>query len=66
MALYNLIGRRRCPQVAEKLRVNVLQLHFKRLFKFSAKVLIKTKINIDNELNFSDVCRSVNFIGSLA
>ena len=29
------------------------------------KVLIKTNVNISNELNFPDVHRRVNYIGSL-
>ena len=30
------------------------------------KILIETNVNISNELNFSDVYRSVNYTGSLA
>ena len=39
---------------------------FSALIRFFAKVLIVTDVNISNELNFSDVYRSVNYIGSLA
>ena len=41
-------------------------------FKFSAfirffdKILIETNVNISDELNFSDVYQSVNYIASLA
>ena len=41
-------------------------------FNFSAyirlfiKVLTKTNVNISDEINFSDVYRRVNYIGSLA
>ena len=34
--------------------------------RFFVNVLIEMKVNISNELNFSDVYRSVNYIGSLA
>ena len=34
--------------------------------KFFIKVLIETNVNIKNELNFSDVYRSGNYIGSRA
>ena len=36
------------------------------LFKISVKVLIETNVNISDELDFSDVYRSVNYFGSLA
>ena len=73
MALCSLLGRRRLhdlidaiPKLAEKLRVNVLLLQFKQLIRFFVKVLTETNVNISNELNFSDVYRSVNYIWSLA
>ena len=73
MVLFNLIGRRRHHGViyavsksAEPLRVNVLLLQFKLLYKLFHKILIETNVNINYELNFSDVYGSVNYIGSLA
>ena len=36
------------------------------LISFFVKVLIETNVNMSNELNLSDVYRSVNYIGSLA
>ena len=35
-------------------------------YSFFVKVLVESNVNISNELNFSDVYRSVNYIGSLA
>ena len=35
------------------------------LVRFFVKVLIEMNVNISNGLNFSDVYRSVNYIGSL-
>ena len=75
MALCSSIKRRRyhdtidvVPKLTEKLRVNSLLLQFKGLYmyKIFVKVLIETNVNISNELNFSDIYRSVNYIGSLA
>ena len=73
MALYNLIGLRRrhdvidpIPLLAEKLRVNVSCFTFSAYIRFFVNVLIEMNVNISNELNFSDVYRSVNYIGSLA
>ena len=45
---------------AEKLRVNVSRLDL----RFFIKVLIETNVNISNELIFSDIYQSVNYIGS--
>ena len=73
MALYSLIGCRRChdvidavPLLAEKLCVNVFLLQFSAYIRFFVKVLIEMNVNRSNELNISDVYRSVNYIGSLA
>ena len=73
MALCSSIKRRRyhdiidaVPKLTEKLRVNSLLLQFKGLYKIFVKVLIETNVNISNELNFSDISRSVNYIGSIA
>ena len=72
MALSSLIGRRAhhdlidtVPKLAEKLHVDNLLLQFKRL-RFFVKVLIETNVNITNELSFSDIIGSVNYIGSLS
>ena len=72
MALSSLIGRwthhdliDTVPKLAEKLHVDNLLLQFKRL-RFFVKVLIETNVNISNELNFSYILGSVNYIGSLA
>ena len=48
------------------MRVNGLLFHFSAHISFFVKVLIEKNINISNELNFSDVYQSVNFIRSLA
>ena len=55
MALYGLIGRRRCSELAEKLRVTVTILlqQFSAYISFFVTVLIETNVNIRNELNFS-------------
>ena len=73
MVLCNLIGRRRyhdlieaVSKLATKLHVNGLLLQFKCSYKIFVKVLIETNVNISNELNFSDVYLSVNYIGWLA
>ena len=66
MALYNLIGRRRCSAVSRKLRANILLLHFERLVKIFRQGSDETNVNISNELNFADVYRSVNYSGSLS
>ena len=34
--------------------------------RFFVNILIEVNVSISNELIFSDVCRSVNYIGSLA
>ena len=67
------IGCRRChdrinavPLLAEKLCVNVFLLQFSTYIRFFVKVLIEMNVNRSNELNISDVYRSVNYIGSLA
>ena len=39
--------------------------NFSAYIRFFIKGLIDTNVNISNELNFSDVYRSVNYIGSL-
>ena len=39
---------------------------FSAYFRFFFNVLIDMNVNISNELNFSDVYRSVNYMGSLA
>ena len=72
MALYNLIGHRRrhdvidaVPLLAEKLRVNVSYFSFIAYIRFIVNVFIEMSVNISNELIFSDVYRSVNYIGSL-
>ena len=36
------------------------------IFRFFVNVLTEMNVNISNELNFSDVYRSVKYIGSLA
>ena len=65
------------PLLAEKLRVNVFPVsrktackcfscfNFSAYIRFFVNVLIKMNVNISNELNFSEVYRSVNYIGSL-
>ena len=67
MALYNLIGRRRrhdaidaVPLLAEKLRVNVFLIQFSAYIRFFVNVLTEMNLNINNELNFSDVYGSEN------
>ena len=50
--------------LVEKLSVNVFLLQF--YIRFFVNVLIEMNVNVSNELNFSDVYRSVNYIGSLA
>ena len=67
MALYNLIGHRHCSGDGRKtarkcFTASVLVL----TYDFFFKVLIKTNVNINNELNFSDVYRSANYLGLLA
>ena len=66
MTIYNLTGRRRrhdtVPLLAEKLRVNVFLLQFSSSIRFFVNVLIEMNVSISNELNFSDVYRSVNYI----
>ena len=74
MDLYNLIGRRRrhdvidaVPLLAAKTAckcfpASVLAL----IWRFFINILIEMNVNISNELNFSDVYRSVNYIGSVA
>ena len=71
MAVYNQIGSRRrhdgsdaVPLLTDKLHVNVA--NFSAYVRFFVKVLIEMNENISNELNFSDVYRSVNYIGLLA
>ena len=49
------------PRLAERLRVNVLLLHFSSYIRFFVKVLIETNVNISNELNFSDTQCSLHF-----
>ena len=73
MALYNLIGRRRrhdvidaVPLLTEKLRAMFPCFTFSVYIRVFINVLIEMNVNISNELNFSDVYRSVNYIGSLA
>ena len=53
-------------KLAEKLRVNILLIQFKGLYKVFVKVLIETNAGISSELNFSDLYRSVNYTWSLA
>ena len=48
------------------MRGNVLLLQFRAYIRFFVKVLIEPNEIISNELNFSDVYRSVNYIGSPA
>ena len=73
MALYNLTGwtdvcdvTDAVPLLAEKLCVNVFLLQFSAYIRFCINVLIEMNVNISNELNFSDVYRSVNYNVSLA
>ena len=71
MALYNLIGHRRCHDIIDTvpllaLCVNVFCFNFSAYIRLFVNVLIEMNVNIRNEFNFSDVCRSVNYIGSLA
>ena len=63
----NLVGRRRCFAVSRKIAckcntASVLAL----IIRFFHQGLIVTSVNISNELNFSDVYRSVNYSGSLS
>ena len=67
MAVYNLVGRRRCSAVSRKstckcFSASILEL----IYDFFVKVLTERNVNISNELHFSDVYGSVNYIGSLA
>ena len=69
MALCNLIGHRRCHDIIDTvpplaLCVNVFCFNFSAYIRFFVNVLIEMNVNIRNEFNFSDVCRSVNYIGS--
>ena len=66
VALYNLIGRRRCSAVSRKPASKYLTASILALKYFFVRVLIETKVNISNELNFSDVYRNINYNGSLA
>ena len=45
---------------------NVLLSQFQRLYNIFVKVLIDTNVNISYDLNFSDICQSENYIGSVA
>ena len=40
--------------------------NFIAYIRFFVKVLLEMDVNISNELNFSDVYQSVNYIGLLA
>ena len=73
MAVYNLIGRRRLHAIIDAVALLAENcVHMFSCFNFSAyirfffNVLIEMNVNISNELDFSDVYRSVNYIGSLA
>ena len=52
------------PRSAERQRVVVSLLHFSAHKRFFFKVLIATSVNKNKKLNFSDVFRNVNYIGS--
>ena len=73
MVLCNMNGRRRhhdiiyaVPKLAGPLRLNISLRQFNHSCKiFCQRFLVETNVNISNELNFSDVHRSVNYIGSL-
>ena len=72
MAPYSLNGRPRhhdffdaVSLLAETVNVIFLLLQFKAYIKLFIKVFTKTYVNISNELNFSDIYQSVNYIGSL-
>ena len=64
MAFYNLIGHQSCSKVSWKTACQCF--NFSAYGKFFVQVVIKTNLNISNELNFSDVFRKVIYIGSLA
>ena len=73
MALYNLIGLRRrhdiidaVPLLAINLREMFSCFNFSAYIRFFVNVLIEMNVNISNELNFSDVYRSVHYTGLLA
>ena len=66
MAFYNLIGRRGCYRVGKKTVYKHLNTSILALIRFFVRVLIEIKVNISNELNFSDVYQSVNYTGLLA
>ena len=40
--------------------------NFNAYVRFFVKILIEMNVNMSSELNFSDVYRSVNYIGSVA
>ena len=67
MALYNPIGRRRCSAVSRKTAFKCFHcFNFSANIRFFVKALIETNVSFSNELNFSDVNRSVNYIWSPA
>ena len=58
---------RRCSAVSRKTAFKCFTASFFSAYiKVFVKVLTETNVNISNELNVSDVYRSVNYIGSLA
>ena len=73
MVLYILIGRRRRHDVNAAVRNKTAfkcfmcqYLHVARMPDFSPKFLVEINVNISNELNFSAVHRSINYIRSRA
>ena len=74
MNLFNLIGRRRrydvndaVPLLVEKCVRMFYCFNFSSTYiKFFVKILTERNVHISNEFIFSDIYRSVNYIGSLA
>ena len=67
MAFCNLIGSHHCSAVSKKTACKCFTASILALIlDFFVKVLTETNVNISSELNFPEVYRSVNYIGSLA
>ena len=68
MSRYSLIGRRRLSAfVRRSACVHCFTASVLAFFiRFFVKILVERNANISNGLNFSDVYRRVNYIGSLA
>ena len=70
MVLYNMIGCRRRHDVSDTVPLLVLKLFSGFIFssydRFFNKFWVEMNVNISNELIFSDVYRTINYIVPLA